>query len=82
MTFEQFQASRHDVAPADAPQHVADLIDYDDSIDGVLMYPAETWIARRADGQYWLMICRDEYVTSDLPRLEALLFDFYSAECV
>jgi hypothetical protein len=82
MTFEQFQASRHDVAPADAPPHMADLIDYDDSIDSVLVYFSETWIAHRADGQYWLLICRDEYVTDDLPRLEALLFNFYIEECV
>lgn len=82
MTFEQFRATRHDVASADAPQHVSDLIDYDATIDTVLLYDGETWIARRADGQYWLLICRDEYATRDLPRLEALLYDFYSAECM
>jgi len=82
MTFEQFQASRHDVAPADAPPHMADLIACDDSIDNVLMYSSGMWIAHRADGQYWLLLLRDEYVTDDLPRLEALLFNFYIEECV
>jgi hypothetical protein len=82
MTFDDFQATRHDVTAADAPQHVRDLIDYDATIDTVLLYEAETWIARRADGQYWLLICRDEYLTRDLPRLEAALYDFYRTECM
>lgn len=82
MTLNEFQATKQTVPAADAPAHVRDLIDYDDTIDSVLVYDAETWIARRADGQYWLLICRDEYLSRDLPALEARLYEFYSAECV
>lgn len=78
MTLDEFKATKT-YLPAgspDIPQHVLDLVEDDAMVDGVVLYVGTYFIAKWTDGRYWLILDRDEYVSSDLGELEPKLFEW------
>lgn len=83
MNLETFKATKHSIpaGSVEMPDHINDLIIGDTTVSAVLVYEAETWIAQRHNGQYWLILGRDEYESGELADLEPLLFNWYKTEC-
>lgn len=80
MTLEQFIATRRRYQINDplVPDHVLDLAS--PQVSYALVYVGETFIYQLEDGNYWLILERDDYTSKDLGNLEAMLYDWWEKQ--
>jgi hypothetical protein len=77
-TIADFRATRQimDLASFNAINGEADDWTGDDRVRDVSVYDSSYWILNYTDDTHYLLLCRDEYDSADLSRLEELLWEF------
>lgn len=80
LNFALFKESRQAMTNAELVEWTTN--DEWNDLESALVYGDESWIGVRPDGQYWLTTGRDEWLDTDLDKMESRLFFFwYSSEC-
>lgn len=78
MTFEEFKAT---AVASDNLAIVTDQVDLPDGVARVWHYAGTCFLAEMADGQFYLLLERDEFYGSR-GDMESALYDWYKAECL